>query len=112
VDYLGHIVGKDGVWLDPKKIEVMQDWSHPKNLKRLCGFLGLIGYYCKFVKDYGKIAVPLTSLLKNNAFTWTPVADQSFQALKEAMCTTLVLEFIDFTIFFSWIVMHPGKELE
>jgi hypothetical protein len=47
--------------------------------------MGLIGYYHKFVKNYGKNATPLTSLLKKNAFTWTPVADQSFDALKEAI---------------------------
>jgi hypothetical protein len=64
VEYLGHLVGKDGVRVDPKKIEVMQDGMQPKTLKSLCGFLGLTGYYRKFVKNYGKIATPLTALLK------------------------------------------------
>jgi hypothetical protein len=68
VEYLGHIVGKDGVRVDPNKIEAMQDWPCPKTLKRLHGFLGLIGYYHKFVKNYGKIVAPLTTLLKNNSF--------------------------------------------
>jgi hypothetical protein len=71
---LGYLVGKDGVRVDPKKIEAMQDWPHPKTLKSLWGFLGLTGYYCKFVKNYGKIVKPLIALLKNNSFTWTPVA--------------------------------------
>ena len=75
----------------------MQDWMHPKTLKILHGFLGLIGYHCKFVKNYEKIAVPLTALLKNNSFTWTPVASQDFQTLKMAMCTTPVLALPDFT---------------
>jgi hypothetical protein len=69
VDYLGHIVRKDGVRVDPKKIEAMQDWPCPENINSLHGFLGLTGYYYKFVKNYGKIAAPLTALLKNNAFT-------------------------------------------
>jgi hypothetical protein len=85
VDYLGHIIGKDGVRVDPKKIEHMKDWPHPKNIKRLHGFLDLTCYYHKFVKNYEKIAAPLTALLKKNAFTWTPTIDHSFQDLKEAM---------------------------
>jgi hypothetical protein len=97
VEYLGHLVGKDGVRVDPRNIEAMQDWPHPKTLKSLCRFLGLTGYYRKFVKNYGKIAAPLTALLKNNSFTWTPAATQSFQTLKTAMCTTQVLALPEFT---------------
>jgi hypothetical protein len=97
VEYLGHIVGKDGVHVDPKKIDAMKDWPLPKNLKSLHGFLGLTGYYPKFIQNYGKIETPLTTLLKNNVFSWTPVVDQSFQALKEAMCMNLVLALRDFT---------------
>jgi hypothetical protein len=94
------LVGKDGVRVDPKNIEAMQDWLHPKNLNRLCVFLGLTGYYCKFVKNYGKIATVLTTLLKRNSFTWTPADAQAFQTLKMAMCTTLFLALPDFTKIF------------
>jgi hypothetical protein len=97
VEYLGHLVGKGGVRVDPKKIEAMKDWPHPKTVKRLCGFLGLIGYYRKFFKNYGNIAAPLTTLLKKNSFNWTPAAAQAFQTLKMAMCTTPVLTLPDFT---------------
>jgi hypothetical protein len=69
VEYLDHLVFKNDIRVDPKKIESMQDWPHLKSLKGLRGFLGLIGYYCKFVKNYGKIATPLMTLLKNNYFT-------------------------------------------
>jgi hypothetical protein len=69
VEYLGHLVDKDGVRVDPENIEAMQDWPHPKTLKSLRGFLGLTRYYHKFVKNYGKIVAPLTSLLKKNSFT-------------------------------------------
>jgi hypothetical protein len=122
VEYLGHLVGKDGVRVDPKKIEAMQDWPHPKTLKILRGFLGLTGYYRKFVKNYGKIATPLTTLLKNNSFTWTPTATQDFQTLKTTMCTTLVLTLADFTKTFvlkcdtsgkgfSAVLMQEGRPL-
>jgi hypothetical protein len=97
VEYLGHIIGKDGVWVDPKKIEAMQDWPRPKNLNSLHGFLGLMGYYRKFVQNYGKIVAPLTYLLKKNSFTWTPTIDHSFQTLKDAMCSTHVLALPNFT---------------
>ena len=83
--------------MDPKRIQSMQYWPHPKTLKSLCGFLGLTGYYRKFVRNYGKIASPLTSLLKNNAFTWTLATDHSFQALKHVMCLTPVLTLPNFT---------------
>jgi hypothetical protein len=49
VEYLGHIVDRDGVWVDLKKIEALQNWPHPKNIKIMSGFFGLMGYYRKFV---------------------------------------------------------------
>jgi hypothetical protein len=68
IEYLGHIVTYDGERVDPKKVVAFKYWPHPKILKNLCGFLGLTGYYKKFVKNYGKIKAPLTSLLKKKAF--------------------------------------------
>ena len=55
MEYLGNIVGYDSVRVDPKKIQAMQEWPHPKTLKILRGFLGLTGYYRKFVCNYGKL---------------------------------------------------------
>jgi hypothetical protein len=75
----------------------MKDWKRPKILKSLKVFLGLTGYYHKFVQNCGKIVSPLTTLLKKNAFNGTLVIDYSFQALKEAMCKTLVLALPDST---------------
>jgi hypothetical protein len=97
VEYLGHIFNKDCVRVDPKKIEAMQDWPHPKTCNILHVFMGLMGYYHKFVHNYGKIGTPLTTLLKNNDFNWNPTTDQSFHALKESVFTTLVLTLLDFT---------------
>jgi hypothetical protein len=109
VDYLGHLVGKVGFRVDPKKIEAMQDWPQPNALKSLCEFLGLTGYYLKFVKNYGKLVAPLTTLLKNNSFTWTLATVEAFQTLKIVMCTTPVLTLPDFTKTFFLECDASGK---
>jgi hypothetical protein len=59
VEYLGHIVSHEGVKLDPKKIKSMMEWPIPKTLNNLRGFLGLMGYYYKFVKNYGQVVTLL-----------------------------------------------------
>ena len=60
----------------------MNNWPPPKTLQSLRGFLGLTSYYRKFVKDYGKLAAPFTTLLKNDAFTWTHVTERAFDKLQ------------------------------
>jgi hypothetical protein len=74
----------------------MRDFPCPKTLKILRGFIGFTCYYRKIVKIYGKIASPLTSLLKNNTSVWSEVISHAFISLKDAMYTTLVLAMLDF----------------
>jgi hypothetical protein len=98
--------------VDLKKIEAMQDWPHPKTLKSLRGFLGLTRYYRKFVKNYGNISTPLTTLLKKNSFTWILAVAQDFQTLKMTMCTTPVLALLDFTKTFVLECDALGKGID
>lgn len=71
------------------------DWPEPQNVKQLWGFLGLIGYYRRFVKNYGSISKPLTQLLKNDAFAWQEDALEAFRNLKKAITQPPVPSLLD-----------------
>lgn len=97
IEYLGHVVSQAGVEMDPSKLTAIMDWALPTNLKQLRGFLGLTGYYRRFIKNYSIIAGPLTDLLKKDAFHWSDVATEAFNALKKCVTSAPVLTLPDFT---------------
>uniref|UniRef100_A0A0A9QQM6 Reverse transcriptase/retrotransposon-derived protein RNase H-like domain-containing protein n=1 Tax=Arundo donax TaxID=35708 RepID=A0A0A9QQM6_ARUDO len=98
ISYLGHAISKEGVSTDHIKIATMRDWPVPTCVKELRSFLGLAGYYRKFVRHFGSLSRPLIDLLcKKVLFIWTPETDASFQALKKALITVRMLALPDFS---------------
>lgn len=93
---MGHIISKEGVNPDPTKIQVVVDWPTPKTIKQLKGFLGLSGYYRRFIRGYAQIATPMTNLLRKDAFSWSEISTKSFEDLKLVMTKAIVLQFSDF----------------
>ncbi|XP_031129124.1 uncharacterized protein LOC116030899 [Ipomoea triloba] len=98
VRYLGHIVHDHGVSIDADKVQVVADWPTPTSPTSLRGFLGLAGFYRRFIKGYGVLAAPLTNLLCKNAFDWSQEAAQAFEELKRALTTTPLLSLLDVSL--------------
>jgi len=96
LEYLGHIISDKGVSTDQSKIADMLKWPVPTDFTELRGFLGLTGYYRRFVKHYGLITKPLTSILRLKQFTWTETTQKAFETVKQVMTTTPVLQLPDF----------------
>jgi hypothetical protein len=96
VAYLGHIVSADGVSMDNNKVQAVTEWPKPRSICGLRGFLGLAGYYRRFIKDFGTITAPLTRLLKRGTFQWSLEVDAAFQQLKHALTSAPALELPNF----------------
>ena len=94
VSFLGHIVSGDGVSTDPRKIEAVRDWPHPRTAKEVRSFLGLCSYYRRFIRGFAGFARPLHKLTEEGReFTWSSDCEDAFTSMKAALTTTPVLAF-------------------
>ena len=92
VAFLNHMVSKEGIQVDPKKIEVITEWPRPTTVTEVRSFLGLAGYYRRFVKDFSRIAAPLTRLTQKNVkFVWTDKCEEHFLFLKDLLTSAPIL---------------------
>ena len=92
VKFLGHTISSEGISVDPSKIQEVMDWKPPKSIHQIRSFLGLAGYYRRFVPDFSRIAKPMTELLKKGVkFVWDEKCEEAFHTLKQHLTTAPVL---------------------
>ncbi|GKB31137.1 putative nucleotidyltransferase, ribonuclease H, partial [Tanacetum coccineum] len=96
VHFLGHVVNHKGIHVDPSKIEAVKSWKTPMTPSEVRSFLGLAGYYRRFIENFSKIAKPLTSLTqKNQKYKWGEKQEEAFQTLKDKLCNAPILSLPD-----------------
>nr|GEY57344.1 hypothetical protein [Tanacetum cinerariifolium] len=96
VKFHGHVINGDGIHVDPSKIEAIKNWKSPRTPSEVPLFLGLVGYYHRFIENFSKIAKPLTVLTqKNKTFDWGEEQENAFQTLKDKLCNAPVLALPD-----------------
>ena len=92
VDFLGHVVSSKGIHVDPAKVKAIKNWETPKTPTEIRSFLGLAGYYRRFIENFSKIAKPLTALTqKGLSFNWSDKQETAFQTLKRMLCSAPIL---------------------
>ncbi|KAL5560581.1 hypothetical protein UlMin_036792 [Ulmus minor] len=116
VQFLGHVVSKDGISVDASKIEAVSKWPAPTNVTEIRSFLGLAGYYRRFVEGFSSLSAPLTGLTKKNKkFEWTERCERNFQELKRRLTSAPILivpsEDEEFTIYCDASKMGLGAVL-
>jgi hypothetical protein len=96
IHYLGHIISKDGIVVNLEKIEAIREWSVPKNVLEVRSFMGLAGYYRRFIAGFSRIAHSITSLQRNEKkFQWKKECERSFQQLKQLLTSAPILRIAD-----------------
>jgi hypothetical protein len=88
VKFLGHTISGNGISVDPSKVQEVMDWKPPTSVHQIRSFLGLAGYYRRFISDFSKIAKPMTELLKKGVkFLWDPKCEEAFHTLRDHLMT-------------------------
>jgi hypothetical protein len=96
VHYLGHVISKEGVVVDPDKIRSIMEWPTPKDISDIRSFMGLAGYYRRFIKGFSKIGCPITTLQKKEVkFIWSSKCEEIFQELKYLLTHAPMLNIAD-----------------
>nr|KYP35245.1 Retrovirus-related Pol polyprotein from transposon 17.6 [Cajanus cajan] len=96
VKFLGHVMSAEGIAVDPAKVESVLQWERPRTVTDIQSFVGLAGYYRRFIEGFSKIVTPLTQLTKKEQpFIWTDACERSFEELKRRLTTSLVLALPD-----------------
>ncbi|KAI3827213.1 hypothetical protein L1987_01285 [Smallanthus sonchifolius] len=121
VQFMGHVINAEGILVDPAKVEAVMKWSPPKNPSEVRSFLGLAGYYIRFIHEFSKIATLLTKLTqKNSKYEWNATQEKAFQIMKERLTQAPVLQLLegieDFVVYsdasklgLGCILMQRGK---
>lgn len=92
MNFLGHVVTRGGISVDPGKVQAVSNWNRPTNVSEIRSFLGLAEYYQRFVQDFSRIVVPLTRLTQKGVpFIWDDRCEEAFNELKHRLSTALVL---------------------
>ena len=92
VRFLGHVVSASGVSVDPEKVEAVMSWERPKSVFEIRSFLGLAGYYRRFIEDFSRIAAPMTRLTRKEVnFDWDDRCEEAFQELKRRLTSAPIL---------------------
>ncbi|WVZ49933.1 hypothetical protein U9M48_001248 [Paspalum notatum var. saurae] len=108
IAFLGHIITAQGVSVDPAKVQAVIEWQQPINVSEIRSFIGLAGYYRRFIEGFAKIARPMSALLqKDKKFKWTEACERSFQKLEEKLTTAPVLASSD--IHRDFVVYYDGS---
>jgi hypothetical protein len=112
VAFLGHVISKGGISVDPSKVQDVLSWNAPMSVGDIRSFLGLAGYYQRFIEGFSKISKLMTELLKKDEkFEWTPACEARFQELKKQLTTALILVMPDMEKPFSIYCDASGQGL-